>query len=190
MTVERVTDLVRYRTIADRETARHQGMTDLQVDAALGYARDRRTIFATQQHPPLTVANGLRAVPPGAEATYSFAYEDTDMPSGMTCREWVRAGRPVNETAPAAEATAPAPRPEGNKPMGAAHLTVVRGAQADWYDTRGHVADLVTHLLDTAAIRPDQVGEVIEHPWKWTLEFDAMRAAEAELDQPWGGDAA
>jgi hypothetical protein len=52
---------------------------------------------------------------------------------------------------------------------------------AAWHEHKGNVADLAVYTLENG--RPDLVGEVVEHPDKFTDEYHAMRAAEAELER-------
>lgn len=50
----------------------------------------------------------------------------------------------------------------------------------EWWGDRGNVADLYRWLRDEARLPPvDEVGDLIERPWKWTPEWNEMQAARA-----------
>lgn len=47
--------------------------------------------------------------------------------------------------------------------------------QPQWWDYADQVAELVQYLADTDQITIEQVAYLLEKPWKWQDEYNAMR---------------
>lgn len=53
-------------------------------------------------------------------------------------------------------------------------------AEHEWYDERANVVEFLDWLDACGDLTVTTAIAVVEKPWKWTMEYDAMRKGQAE----------